>query len=80
MPTPPTKRPFLLPLAAALVTLTVVREGLPKVWDGVSGWVVFIAALVLGYGAYAGTEWFLARRQRQQRERLRQPPDAGPHA
>ena len=80
MPAPTAKGSFLLPLAAALVTLTVVREGLPKVWDGVSGWVVFIAALALGYGAYAGTEWFVARRQRRQQERLRQPPAEGPHA
>lgn len=80
MPAPTAKRSFLLPLAAALVTLTVVREGLPKVWDGVSGWVVFIAALALGYGAYAGTEWLVARRQRRQQERLRQPPAEGPHA
>jgi hypothetical protein len=61
---PPAKRPFVLPLAAGLVTLTIVREGLPALWSGVNPWLVFLIALALGYAAYAGTEWGLLRGQR----------------
>jgi hypothetical protein len=66
------KRPFVVPLAAGLVLLTVVREGLPRLWPGVSTWVFFVAALALGYAAYVATERLLIRRE-QQKHPDRQP-------
>jgi hypothetical protein len=66
------KRPFVLPLAAGLVVLTIVREGLPALWSGVNPWVVFLVALALGYAAYAATEQVVMRRE-EQKHRSRNP-------
>jgi hypothetical protein len=67
----PAKRPFVLPLAAGLIMLTIVREALPHLAVDLSPWVAFIVALALGYAAYAGTEWLLLRRDRN-RQRAQQ--------
>jgi hypothetical protein len=61
------KRPFVLPLAAGLVMLTIVREGMPALFPDVNPWLVFLVALVLGYAAYAATEWAVMRRQATKR-------------
>ena len=52
----------LLPLAAAVCALIVVREGLQHLFPSLSYWIVFVVALVVGWLTYSVVERLLARR------------------
>lgn len=52
----------LLPLVSALCALIVARELLQLVLPGLSYWVVFVIALVVGWVTYAMVERFVGRR------------------
>jgi uncharacterized membrane protein (DUF4010 family) len=54
----------LLPLVVAICVVVLVREVVESLAPGVSTWVVFVAALVAGWLAYAGAERVLDRRDR----------------
>jgi hypothetical protein len=62
---PAARRPFLVPFVLGLCTLIVVREGLPRIWPGVSYWVVFIAGLAIGWVVFTVAERLLVRRAAQ---------------
>ena len=51
-----------LPLVVAICAMVLVRELVTALWPDLSSWVAFVAALAVGWVAYAGVERFLARR------------------
>ena len=63
----------LLPLVVAVCVVILVREGIQSAAPGVSTWVVFVAALVAGWLAYAGVERLLNRRDRHDRDQRDRP-------
>ena len=62
---PAARRPFLVPFVLGLCTLILVREGLPRLFHGISYWVVFIAGLAVGWVVFTVTERLLVRRATQ---------------
>ena len=51
-----------LPLVVAICAMVLVRELVTALWPDLSSWVAFLAALAVGWAAYAGVERFHARR------------------
>ncbi|MDU0313376.1 hypothetical protein RKE38_06720 [Phycicoccus sp. M110.8] len=51
-----------LPLVVAICAMVLVRELVTALWPDLSSWVAFVAALAVGWVAYARVERFLARR------------------
>ena len=53
----------MLPLVAAVCALIIAREALQYFFPGLSYWVVFVVALVVGWFSYSVVERLLARRR-----------------
>ena len=59
---PAHRRPFLVPFLLGLTSLILVREGLQAIFPDISYWIVFLAGLAAGLGAFTVTERFLSKR------------------
>ena len=76
---PPRKRSAgasFAPIVVAVCAIVIVREALAVVGPGLSPWVVFVLALVVGWLAYTGVERYYVRREGPREPRAQQRPPA----